>query len=169
MTGSVPPEAPLEIGARAPDFTLDDQHGQQVRLADYHGRMDIVLVFYPFAFTRVCTDEMSSLRDALPRLGRVEVELLAVSCDSMFTLRAFSDHERLPLRLLGDFWPHGAVASRYGVFDAERGCAERATFIIDREGTVRWRVLNAMPDARNVDDYVKVLDEIAEASAGVTG
>lgn len=164
-TASVPPPRaaaePLEIGAPAPDFDLPDQHGQRVRLAEYRGRMDVVLVFFPFAFTRVCTQEMAALRDALPRLGRVEVELLAVSCDSMYTLRAFADHDRLPLRLLADFWPHGVVSGRYGVFDAGRGCAERATFIVDRAGTVRWRVLNKMPDARNVDDYVKVLDEIA--------
>ena len=72
-------------------------------------------------------------------------EFLAISCDPMFTLRAYADAQNLDFGLLTDFWPHGAIASAYGVFDADRGCALRATFVIDRTGVIRWSVLNPIP------------------------
>ncbi len=148
----------LEVGAAAPDFELRDQHGQRVRLSSYHGVKPVVLVFYPSAFSPVCSSELATLRDAAPRLERLGVELLAVSCDPMFTLRAFSDQETIEFRMLTDFWPHGAVSSAYDVFDTDFGCSRRSTFVLDPEGTIRWLVHNAMPDPRSVDDYVEALD-----------
>jgi peroxiredoxin len=84
-------------------------------------------------------------------------EFLAISCDPMFTLRAYADAQHLPFGLLTDFWPHGAIASSYGAFDATRGCALRGTFVIDRTGVIRWSVLNPIPEARNLDDYAAAL------------
>ena len=143
------------VGSRAPDFTARNQHGEQVRLSDYAGRSDVVLVFYPYAFSGVCTSELAALRERPDLLAAAE--FLAISCDPMFTLRAYADAQKLEFGLLTDFWPHGAIASSYGVFDAERGCALRGTFVVDRVGTVRWSVVNPIQQARNLDDYARAL------------
>ena len=146
-----------QIGEQAPDFTLANQHGEQVSLSDYRGSKAVVLVFYPFAFSGICTGELCTLRDRLPELDNDDVALLAVSCDAMFSLRAFADAEGLTYPLLSDFWPHGAVAKAYGNFDEAKGCALRGTYVIDRDGIVRWKVENGLPDARDVDEYAKAL------------
>ncbi|WP_406057282.1 peroxiredoxin [Kribbella sp. NBC_00889] len=143
------------VGGRAPDFTARNQHGEQVRLSDYAGRSDVVLVFYPYAFSGVCTSELAALRDRPDLLSAAE--FLAISCDPMFTLRAYADAQKLEFGLLTDFWPHGAIASSYGVFDPERGCALRGTFVVDRAGIVRWSVVNPIPEARDLDDYSRAL------------
>jgi peroxiredoxin len=142
-------------GSRAPDFSTRNQYGEQVRLSDFTGRRDVVLVFYPYAFSQVCTSELAALRDRPDLLAAAE--FLAISCDPMFTLRAYSDAESLDFGLLTDFWPHGEIASSYGVFDADRGCALRGTFVVDRTGLIRWSVLNPIPAPRNPDDYAKAL------------
>jgi peroxiredoxin len=142
-------------GSRAPDFSTRNQYGEPVRLSDYAGRRNVVLVFYPYAFSRVCTSELAELRDRPDLLAAAE--FLAISCDPMFTLRAYAEAQRLEFGLLTDFWPHGAIASAYGVFDAERGCAVRGTFVVDRAGLIRWSVVNPMPEARNPDDYAEAL------------
>jgi peroxiredoxin len=150
----------VDVGAEAPDFELRDQHGQPVRLSDFRGGKKVVLVFFPFAFTRVCTGEMCALRDDLPSFQNDDVQVLALSCDTMFTQRVYAETEGLQFPVLSDFWPHGAVASAYGVFDDALGCAIRGTFIIDREGLVRWKVVHAIPDARDQSEYLKVLAEL---------
>jgi peroxiredoxin len=151
-----------EPGEQAPDFELRDQHGQRVRLSSYRGRKVVVVMFYPYAFSRVCTGELRDVRDDHPELVSDAVQLLAVSCDPTFALREFADRQDLAFPLLSDFWPHGEVATAYGVFDSERGCANRSTFVIDTEGVVRWAVHNAMPDARDLAEQARVL-------AGLTG
>ncbi len=149
----------VEVGDGAPDFELKDQHGAPVKLSDFRGGKNVMLVFYPLAFSGVCSGELSRIRDELPTLGD-DVEVLAVSVDSMFALRAWADQEHYQFPLLSDFWPHGETARRYGVFDEDRGVALRGTFIIDAGGVVRWKVVNAIPDARDVDEYRKALAEI---------
>ncbi|MEU8132413.1 peroxiredoxin [Streptodolium elevatio] len=147
----------VEIGSKAPDFELKDQHGSVVKLSDFQGSKSVVLLFYPFSFTGVCTGELCALRDELPTFVNDDVQLLAVSCDSMFTQKVFAEKEGLEYPVLSDFWPHGAVAQAYGVFNEEKGCAVRGTFIIDKDGVVRWSVVNALPDARDLNEYVKAL------------
>ena len=148
----------VQSGQQAPDLELRDQHGATVALSSYRGSKAVVLMFYPFAFSGVCTGELCAVRDSLPTFESDEVQLLAVSCDPVFALRAFADRDGLTFPLLSDFWPHGEVAQRYGVFNADRGCAERATFIVDRDGVLRWSVRNRMPDARDLREQVRVLD-----------
>jgi len=166
----------IEVGAPAPDFQLKDNHGRTVRLSDFRGpnaagstngpgdrpvpARNVVLLFYPFAFTGVCTDELGALRDNLGSFVNDDTQLLAVSTDSIHTLRVYGEQERLEYPLLSDFWPHGAVSRAYGVFDEDKGCALRGTFIIDREGLVRWTVVNGLPDARDLDDYRTALDAL---------
>jgi peroxiredoxin len=152
VTAAVP-----QVGSEAPDFTTRNQHGEQVTLSGLRGR-NVVVVFYPFAFSGVCSGELAEIRDELAVFEDADAEVLAVSCDPMYALRAWADAEKFGFSLLTDFWPHGAIASSYGVFDADRGCAVRGTFVVDREGVLRWSVVNAIPDARSIDDYRRALD-----------
>jgi peroxiredoxin len=131
-----------------------------VRLSDFHGRKNVVVIFYPFAFTGVCTGELCEVRDRLPQFSDRDTQVLAVSNDSIHTLRVFAEQEDLEYPLLSDFWPHGDVSRAYGVFDEGKGCAVRGTFIIDKEGVVRWTVVNGLPDARDLNEYVKALDTL---------
>jgi peroxiredoxin len=155
-----------EIGTAAADFSLPDQHGRTVALQDFRGRKSVVLVFYPFAFTSVCAGELQALQAQSDAFERENAQLLAVSCDSMHTQRVFSDQEGLEFPLLSDFWPHGAAARAYGVFAEDKGCALRGTFVIDPAGLVRWSVLNALPDPRDLHEYVKALEAVRSTGTG---
>ena len=148
---------PIDVGATAPDFALKDQHGQTVSLSDFRGRQSVLLVFYPWSFSRICTGELCEIRDALPTLQGEDTAVVAVSCDAMFTQRVYAEQEGLAFPVLSDFWPHGAVASAYGVFDDGLGAALRGTFLVDKAGTVRWRVVNGVGEARDLHDYQRVL------------
>ncbi|MCL7429673.1 peroxiredoxin [Streptomyces sp. NPDC057806] len=150
----------LQVGEKAPDFELKDNHGRAVRLSDFRGQRNVVLLFYPFAFTGVCTGELCELRDNLPKFTDRDTQLLAVSNDSVPTLRVFAEQEGFEYPLLSDFWPHGEVSRAYGVFAEDKGCAVRGTFVIDKEGLVRWTVVNGLPDARDLNEYVKALDTL---------
>lgn len=143
----------LPEGATAPDFTLQDQYGQDVCLSALRGR-PVLLVFYPLAFSGVCSGELAQLRDRHAEFTAREVTVLAVSVDSTFALRTWSDREGFPFSLLSDFWPHGGVADAYGVLDTDRGIARRGTFLIDAEGTIRWTVLTPVSEPRDVDAYL---------------
>jgi peroxiredoxin len=151
----------VEVGDQAPDFELKDQHGTPVKLASFRGEKNVVLVFYPLAFSGVCTGELRAMRDDFPEVSRDDVELLTVSVDSGYALRAFADAEHYEFALLSDFWPHGEVARSYGVFDENRGIATRGTFVIDKSGVVRWKVVNPVPQAREIADYQKALAALA--------
>jgi peroxiredoxin len=156
---------PLEVGRQAPDFTLRDQHGQDVTLSSFRGQKAVVVMFYPYAFSRVCTGELCAVRDSLPTFETDDVAVLAVSCDPMFTLRAFADADGLTFPLLSDFWPHGEVARAYGVLDETRGCPRRSTFIVDREGALRWSVHNDLADARDLEEQARVLARVTKEVA----
>ena len=151
----------VEIGEQAPDFELKDQHGTPVRLSSFQGTKNVVLVFYPLAFSGVCTGELCALRDDFPEVTRDDVELLTVSVDSTFVLRTWADRDNFSFSLLSDFWPHGDVAKLYGVFDADKGVATRGTFIIDKDGVIQWKVVNPIPQARDVAEYQKVLADLS--------
>src|SRR5690606_37284313 len=127
------------------------------RLADFRGERAVLLVFYPFSFTGVCTSEMKALQKRIDDFQNDRVQVLGVSCDSTFVQRVFAEQERLDFPVLSDFWPHGETAKKYGVFDEELGAARRGTFVIDKDGVVRWQVLNAIPNARSNEAYVEAL------------
>lgn len=152
--------ADIEQGEQAPDFELRDGSRQPVRLSDYHGKKAVVLVFYPAAFSGICTSELCSIRDRIEDFSNDDVETLAVSTDAPPALKAFADREGLEFPLLADFWPHGEVARQYGVFNERVGTAERATFVIDRDGTVAYSVHNDLGDARDDEAYSEALREI---------
>lgn len=151
----------VEVGDIAPDFELPDQHGTPVKLSSFRGRHNVVLVFYPLAFSGICQGELCAIRDDLADLGAEdELQVLTVSVDSMFAHGAWADQQGYKFPLLADFWPHGDVAKTYGVFDETRGVAIRGTFIIDTTGTVRWKVVNGIPDAREISDYRTALAQL---------
>ena len=154
----------LQVGDPAPDFTLRDQHGRRTSLGALRGERAVVIVFFPFAFSGVCTGELRELRESADQIAQAGAELLAVSCDPMFALRAFADQDGLEFALLSDFWPHGEVASAYEVFDQEHGCPTRSSFVVDREGIVRWSVHNAMGEPRSVAEYLSQLESLDAAS-----
>lgn len=150
----------LEPGTPAPDFELKDQTGQPVRLSDYRDKKAVVLVFYPFTFTGVCEGELCSIRDRIEQFQNDEVETLAVSVDSPVVHRVWAEQQGFTFPILSDFWPHGEVARQYGVFNDVVGAAERGTFVIDRDGTIRYSVHNGLPDARDQEAYVQALRDI---------
>jgi peroxiredoxin len=149
------------VGSVAPDFRTRNQHGETLTLAGVleqqpaDGR--VLLVFYPWAFSGICTGELAALREGHDRLAAAGVRLLAVSCDAMFTLRAYAEAESIPFDLVSDHWPHGAIARAYGIFDETAGCALRATFVLDAAGIVTWQTVNGIGEARDLDDLVAAL------------
>jgi peroxiredoxin len=151
----------LDIGTPAPNFTLHDQHGQSVQLSSYRAGKAVVVMFYPFAFSSVCTGELCEVRDSLPSFESDAVQVLAISCDPVYALRVFAERDGLTFPLLSDFWPHGATARAYGVFNEDRGCADRSTYIVDRDGLVRWSVHNAMPQARDLREQAAALAAVS--------
>ena len=152
----------VDVGDLAPDFTLTDQHRQPVTLSSFRGHQNVVVVFYPLSFTNTCQAELCSIRDAIADFSGEHVQTLAISVDSSPVHKRWADEQGYTFPLLADFWPHGAVASAYGVFNAEIGLALRGTFIVDKQGVVVYKVLNAIPDARDEDEYRKVLAGLAE-------
>jgi peroxiredoxin len=143
----------LTIGNAAPDFELKDQHGAKVSLSSFKGKQNVVVLFIPFAFTGTCTGELCAIRDDLASFQNDNVQVLSISCDSTPTQKIFAEQEGYKFPMLSDFWPHGATAKSYGIFNEDLGCAMRGTFIIDKEGVVRWTVVNGLGDARNLGDY----------------
>jgi mycoredoxin-dependent peroxiredoxin len=153
---------PIEVGAVAPDFVLRDQNNQEVRLSDFRGRRNVLLVFYPLAFTGTCQGELCAVRDNLSDFVNEDVQLLTVSVDSPFTHKVWAEREGYDFPLLADFWPHGAVAQAYGVFNDVRGFANRGTFLIDRDGVVRFAEMNEPGQARDQDAWRKALAQLGE-------
>lgn len=147
----------LKISDSAADFELINQFGQKTSLSSFSGKKNVVVLFYPFAFSGICTGELCALRDDLASFQNEKVELLAISCDPMYSLKMFGEKEGYKFQLLSDFWPHGEIAKKYGVFNEERGCAVRGTFIIDKSGKIRWQIVNSLGDARNLVDYKAAL------------
>ena len=147
----------VDVGDEAPDFELPDQDRNPVRLSSLRGRKNVVLVFYPLAFTGVCQGELCALRDSIEDFSGDDVQTLAVSVDSTAVHKKWADEQGYAFPLLADFWPHGEVARRYGVLQEDLGLALRGTFIIDKQGRVAYRVVNAIPDARDLEEYRAVL------------
>ncbi|WP_282945188.1 redoxin domain-containing protein [Cellulomonas endometrii] len=146
------PGAPLPVGATAPVLRLPDAHGASVTVGGPAGGATL-LVFVPFAFSRTCTAELGELQAGLPELDAAGVRVLAVSCDPMFALRAWAEQDGYTFGLLSDFWPHGAAARAYGVFDDAQGFARRGSFLLDDRGVVRWSLVHPGGQARPFAAY----------------
>ena len=154
---------PAEIGQEAPDFELRDNRGELARLSDFRGKKAVVLVFYPYALSPTCTGELCALRDDLETYVNDDTQLLGISIDHPYALARYAEDQGYTFPLLADFWPHGAVAKAYGCFNEDVGTADRATYVIDKDGIVRWSVLNGR-QARDQTAYAEALAEITRSS-----
>jgi mycoredoxin-dependent peroxiredoxin len=154
---------PPEVGAQAPDFTLKDQNREELTLSSLRGKRSALLVFFPFAFSGICTGELTAVRDDLASFQNDDVQVLAVSCDHPFALKAWADAQGYGFPLLSDFWPHGAVAQDYGVFNSGAGFALRGTFLVDKTGVVRFAEVNAVGEARDQDGWRRAVAAVAAA------
>lgn len=148
---------PLEVGAQAPDFTLKDQNNQEVSLSSYRGVKNVLLVFYPLAFTGTCQGELCKVRDELPKFENDDSAILAISVGPPPTHKIWAAEQGYTFPLLSDFWPHGAVAQAYGVFNEKAGFANRGTFVLDKSGTVRFAEMNQPGEARDPSAWDKAL------------
>ncbi|MBI3401007.1 MAG: peroxiredoxin [Acidobacteria bacterium] len=150
----------IDVGSKAPDFTLMNQDRQPVTLSAQKGQ-PVVLAFFPAAFSSVCAKELCTFRDSLSKLNQAKAQVYGLSVDTFFTLKAFSDHEKLTFPLLSDF--NKQVIRDYGVFNEDmiglKGIAKRAVFVIDKDGVVRHR--EVLEDARNEPDYARVFEALA--------
>ena len=151
----------VEVGAQAPDFSLANQDGDTVSLADFRGKKAVLLVFYPFAFSGICTGELCEVRDDLSTFQNDDVQILAVSTDPRPALRAWATEENYEFPLLSDFWPHGATAESYGVFFSDAGMAMRGTFLVDKDGVVRFAEANGPGEKRDQQGWRDALKQLA--------
>ena len=158
------PRAALTVGEVAPDFSLRDQQGKMASLSDFRGSKNVVVVFYPFAFSGICTGELCEIRDNLGAFESDAVQVLTISCDHMFTQRAWSDAQGYFFPVLSDYWPHGGTARAYGVFDESGGFSKRGTFLIDSDGVVRWALVNGRSERRDFGGYRSALKELIGSS-----
>lgn len=149
----------VDVGTKAPDFTLMNQDRQPVTLSSLRGQ-PVVLAFFPAAFSSVCTKELCTFRDSLAALNQARAQVLGISVDTFFTLKAFQDSQHLTFPLLSDF--NKQVIRDYGVFNEEmiglKGIAKRAVFVIDKDGLVRHR--EVLEDARHEPDYARVSETL---------
>jgi peroxiredoxin len=143
-----------EIGDLAPDFTLPETGEQRVSPSDFRGRRNVLLVFHPFSFTSICESEMCELRDHADVLAEHETEVVSISCDAWLVRQVWKRAIEGRGRYLSDFWPHGEVSRRYGVFDEGRGAPRRATFLIDTDGVVRFQVTAGYDERRDGAAYL---------------
>jgi peroxiredoxin (alkyl hydroperoxide reductase subunit C) len=147
----------LEPGTEAPDFTLKDQGGQPVTLSSFRGAKNVLLVFFPLAFTGICQGELDEIRDNLPRYDNDDTQTLAISVGPPPTHKVWATQSGFTFPVLSDFWPHGAVAQAYGVFNQETGFANRGTFVVDRTGVIRFAELKAPGEARDQAVWTEAL------------
>ena len=146
----------LEVGMKAPDFTLRDQSGAKRSLSEFAGA-PVMVVFMPFAFTKTCEGEMCSIRDNLEMLQSRGAAVVAITCDSKNSNRVWAEEQGFTFPILSDFWPHGKVTTEYGCFNEIGGCANRTTFVLDAEGVVTEIISSEFLEARDMDEYQKAL------------
>ncbi len=151
----------LDVGTTAPDFTLKDQNNQEVTLSSYQGKKNVLLVFYPLAFTGTCQGELCQVRDELPKFENDDTAVLAVSVGASPTHKVWAAEQGYTFPLLADFWPHGAVAQAYGVFNDATGFANRGTFVIDKSGVIQFAEMNGPGEARDQSAWEKALGALA--------
>jgi peroxiredoxin len=147
---------PVEVGQDAPDFTLRDENGEEVPLSSLRGR-NVVLIFFPAAFSGLCTKELHTATDLAEKYGAAGAEVFGVSVDSPYALKAWKRDEGLDARFLSDFHPKGKVAEEYGAYIPEAGVATRATYVIDKDGKVAYKAVNHPGEMRDQDAIIDAL------------
>jgi len=150
----------LDVGSEAPDFTLKDQNNQPVTLSEFRGAKNVLLVFFPLAFTGICQGELDYVRDHLPEFDNDQTAVLAISVGPPPTHKIWATQSGFLFPVLSDFWPHGAVAQDYGVFNADSGIANRGTFLVDRDGVIRFAECKQPGEARDQSVWLAALASI---------
>lgn len=155
MANNVP-----EVGARAPDFELQDQENENVRLSDLRGQK-VVLSFHPLAFTSVCQEQMEDLEDYWEDFEELNAVALGISVDQPYAKKAWAEEMEVEeTALLADFWPHGEVARKYGIFDEEIGMSKRAVFIVDAEGRIAWKKIYPGSEVPDIEEIVAAVKAV---------
>jgi peroxiredoxin len=145
----------ISVGAAAPDFTLKDQSQKEVKLSEFQGKKNVVLIFYPLDWSPVCTNEHTCLVNDMRRFDELDAQVLGISVDSAWSHKAFAEKMGIKYPLLADFQPRGAVGEKYGVFLAEKGITGRSIIIVDRLGKIAWLKnydIPTLPDIKEVSD-----------------
>jgi peroxiredoxin (alkyl hydroperoxide reductase subunit C) len=151
----------VEIGQPAPDFTLKSHAGDEVTLSQFRGQKPVVLVFIPFAFTGVCQGELCAIRDDFSTFEAAGAQVLAISTDTSPSQKKWAEEQGYTFPMLSDFWPHGAVAKLYGAFNEERGCANRVTVVIDKDGTIVDQFASgSLGEARPEERYAEAMAKL---------
>jgi peroxiredoxin len=152
----------IAVGDQAPDFTLKDQNNEDFTLSSFRGTRAVLLIFYPLAFTGICTGELCAVRDDLSTFQNDDVQVVSISVDSPYSHKIFSEREGYEFPLLSDFWPHGAVATAYGVFNEDVGFANRGTFLVDKVGIVRFAEMNSPGDGRDAQAWRDAIESLQQ-------
>jgi mycoredoxin-dependent peroxiredoxin len=150
----------LSVGTAAPDFSLKDQNQRDVKLSDYRGKKNVVIVFYPLDWSPVCTNEHVCVVNDIKQFDKLDAQVLGLSVDSVWSHKAFAEKMGIQYPLLADFQPRGAIADKFGVYLADKGITGRAIVIVDRAGKIAW--------FKNYDiPVVPDIKEVSEALANV--
>jgi peroxiredoxin len=165
VTGTLVGSVAVTVGDQAPDFTLPDANNVPVTLSELLTSRAALLVFYPFAFSRICSGELSAVREDLASFQNHQVQVLGISTDPTPTLQAWSRHEGYTFPLLSDFWPHGETARSYGVFQAKAGMAIRGTFLVERSGTVAFAELKGPGEVRDQAGWRRAVAALSAVDA----
>jgi peroxiredoxin len=150
----------LSVGAAAPDFALKDQNQKDVKLSDYRGKKNVVIVFYPLDWSPVCTNEHACLVNDLKRFDALDAQVLGISVDSAWSHKAFAEKMGISYPLLADFQPRGAAGDRFGVYMADRGITGRAIFIVDRNGKLAWLKNYDLPTLPDIKEVAEALSKV---------
>jgi peroxiredoxin len=158
----------LRAGERAPDFTLHATPDQTVSLSEFRGKT-VILAFYPADWSPVCGDQMALYNEVLPEFHKLGAELLGISVDGAWCHAAFASARKLHFPLLADFEPKGAVARAYGAYRAKEGTSERALFVIDGEGVIRWSYCSPVGVNPGADGILEALEAMHAHSTEAAG
>ena len=150
----------VTVGQPVPEFALKDQNQQEVKLADFKGKKNIVLMFYPLDWSPVCSNEHACMVNDMKKFETLDAQVLGISVDSVWSHKAFAEKMKIGYPLLADFQPRGAVAEKFGVYLPEKGITGRSTFIIDKQGKVSWAKTYDIPTVPDVNEVAAALANV---------
>ena len=151
---------PISVGQPAPEFTLKDQSQQEVKLSDYKGKKNVVMVFYPLDWSPVCSNEHACFVNDMKKFESLDAQVLGLSVDSVWSHKAYADKLGIHYPLLADFQPRGAVADKFGVFLADKGITGRAIAIINKQGNVAWFKQYDIPTVPDLNEVSAALSQV---------
>ncbi len=155
----------IAVGQTAPDFTLKNQYDKEVKLSDFKGKKNVVLMFYPLDWSPTCTQEHVCFVNDMKKFDTLDAEVLGISVDSAWSHKAYAEKMGIKYSLLADFQPRGAMAERYGVFLPDKGITGRAIVIVNKDGKVAWVKNYDIPVVPDVTEVASALQQVKAASA----